>query len=234
MGEKNADRAGLAIVDCMMNLPLLFWAAQETGNRFYSEIAVKHADTTLRCFIRSDDSIYHAYRFDLATGAPLGGDNYCGCAVESHWARGTAWAIYGFALAYGYTRDAKYLDASYRLARKFLSLMDSELVPVWDFRLPKGTKRLRDSSAAAVAVCGFNELLEYRPRDGVMAKAAGALLGKLCSDRYLDANVRCPGVLKNAQIGDGVGKAQNTYASWGDYFFMEALAKKLYAIRGYW
>jgi unsaturated chondroitin disaccharide hydrolase len=234
MDEKKADYAGLAIIDCMMNLPLLFWAAQETGNRFYSEIAIKHANTTLRCFIRADDSVYHSYRFDLATGAPLRGDFHCGHGVESHWARGTAWAIYGFALAYGYTRDAKYLEASDRLARKFLSLLDAELVPVWDFRLPKGAKRLRDSSAAAVAICGFNALFKYRPHDSVLAKAADEMLGKLCSDRYLDSDVRCPGVLKDAQIGGGGSRAQNAYTSWGDYFFMEALARKLYGVRGYW
>jgi unsaturated chondroitin disaccharide hydrolase len=234
MDENQTDYAGLAIIDCMMNLPLLFWAAQQTGNHFYSDIAVRHADTTGKHFIRADHSVYHAYRFDVATGTPLRGDNYCGFAVDSHWARGTAWAIYGFALAYGFTQNKKYLETSSNLARRFIACLDAEVVPIWDFKLPPGQHPVRDSSAAAVAVCGFLELLKYEPGNAKLAQTADSLLSKLCSEKYLDTREDCPGVLKNAQVGDGIGKAKNAYTSWGDYFLMEALAKKQHGVAGYW
>jgi len=145
------EQANMAIIDCMMNLPLLYWASLESGDPKYREAAICHADNTLRFFIRPDDSVFHAYRFDLKTGQPMGGDNYCGRSVDSHWARGTAWAIYGFALSHRYTGDRKYLDASLRLARKFTQLLGADPIPVWDFRLPAGEARLRDTSAGAVA-----------------------------------------------------------------------------------
>ena len=115
-----AEQDNLAIIDCMMNLPLLYWAATELGDRKYHDAANDHARVTLKYFIRPDDSVYHAYRFDLKSGQAIRGDNYCGRSLDSHWARGTAWAIYGFALSYRYTGNEKYLDASVRLARKFI------------------------------------------------------------------------------------------------------------------
>ena len=225
--ELNTDYAGLAIIDCMMNLPLLFWSSQETGNPKHREIAIRHADTTLKNFIRADDSVYHSYRFDLASGQPVRGDNYCGRAVESHWARGTAWAIYGFALAYRYTREARYLNASLKLARKFLACLGSAAIPVWDFKLPAGEFPLLDSSAAAVAVCGLQEILRHKPEEKELAAAAQKMLAALCSDAYLDANDACCGVLRLAEVGEGIGKAKNAYTSWGDYFLMEAVANEL-------
>jgi unsaturated chondroitin disaccharide hydrolase len=239
MDESTTDYAGLAIIDCLMNLPLLFWAARETGDPRYHEIAVRHADTTLANFVRADDSVCHAYRFDLATGTPARPDNYCGYAVDSHWARGTAWAIYGFALAFRHTRNAGYLDAAARLAKKFVSLLDAELVPAWDFRLPQNAPERRDSSAAAIAVCGLDELTAHRP-DSAFTAQADALLRRLCTEKYLDANPACPGVLRLAEVGDGAGdapgtiKAQSVYASWGDYFFMEALTRRLHGTTGWW
>jgi unsaturated chondroitin disaccharide hydrolase len=124
------EHDNMAIIDCMMNLPLLYWASLESGNRKYRDAAVSQADTTLKCFLRADDSVFHAFRFDLRTGQPIGGDNYCGCSVDSYWARGTSWAIYGFAMSYRYTGDTKYLDASLRLARKFIAQLDAEVVPI--------------------------------------------------------------------------------------------------------
>jgi unsaturated chondroitin disaccharide hydrolase len=234
MDDANPDFAGMAIIDCMMNLPLLFWAGRETGDGRFHEIAVRHADTTLRCFIRPDDSVYHSYQFDPVTGAPRHGDNHCGFDVETHWARGTAWAIYGFALAHGYTGDGKYLEVSLRLARKFIACLDEAVVPLWDFQLPPDAERLRDSSAAAIAVCGFDELLKHRPGDRLLGDTAAALLGRLCGGDYLDADGRCPGALKNGQVGDEVRSAKNAYTSWGDYFLMEALARRLHGQATFW
>lgn len=227
MDEADADYSCLAIIDCLMNLPLLFWASDETGDLKYRDIAIRHSDTTLRNFIRDDDSVFHAYRFDPVTGEAVCGDNYCGRDVDSHWARGTTWAMYGFALAYRHTGDVRYLDAALRLTRKFISLLDDEIVPVWDFRLNEGEPLLRDSSAAAVAVCAIQELQALGKADASMLGAKENMLDRLCSADYLDADMNCRGVLKFSEVGDGVGKARSAYTSWGDYYFMEALAREL-------
>jgi len=225
MDEAAGHYAGLAIIDSMMNLPLLFWAAAETGEAHYRDIALHHADTTLQRFVRPDGSVFHAYRFDPQTGRPVGPDNYCGCAVDSHWARGAAWAIYGFALCYSYSREARFLQASLQLARRFVARLDDETVPAWDFGLPPGQPPLRDSSAAAIAVCGFQELGRYQPEDPHLMDAARRMLAQLCTREYLDSDPACPGLLRHAQVGDGPGRARAVYASWGDYFLMEALVK---------
>jgi unsaturated chondroitin disaccharide hydrolase len=234
MDEPDTEHVGLAIIDCMMNLPLLYWASEETGDPRFRDIAIRHSETTLRLFIRPDDSVYHSYRFDPATGAPQGGDNYCGRSVESHWARGATWAIYGFAMGYRYTRERSYLDAALRLARKFISLLDNEVVPLWDFRLDAGAPHIRDSSAAAIAVCAFQELEAMGAAGETITSAKNALLARLCSDDYLDHDPAIGGVLKSGEVGDGVGKAKSAYTSWGDYYLMEALARELGMKETWW
>lgn len=225
----------MAIIDCMMNLPLLFWAAQESGDKKFRDIAIHSADTTLKHFIRADDSVYHAFRFDLKTGQPIGGDNYCGRDVETHWARGTGWAIYGFAIAYRYTGVKKYLDASLRLARKFNRELDGDAIPVWDFKLPAGETPLRDTSAAAVVVCGYQELEKLGAADALISKTKESLLCSLCTEQYLNFDETCPGVLREGQVGsDGPGSAQNAYMTWGDYYLMEALDRELNRGETWW
>ena len=229
------EQDNMAIIDCLMNLPLLYWAALESGDRKYHDVAVRHADTTLKYFVRPDDSVFHAFRFDLKTGKPIGGDNYCGRSVDSHWARGASWAIYGFALSYKYTRDAKYLDASSRLALKFLSLLDGELVPAWDFHVPTGEGALRDSSALAVAACGLMELAQQGGQDSRLFHSIRPMLLRLCADDYLNCSDSCRGVLRDGQVGlNGPGSAQNAYTSWGDYYLMEALARELHQGETWW
>ena len=228
LDDPGSEFGGLAIIDCLMNLPLLYWAGQEAGDAASRETARRHVDTTFEYFIRADGSVYHAYRFDPGTGQPVRPDNYCGRSVESHWARGTAWAIYGFALSHRYTGEDRYLDAAVRVAHPFLDALGDAGVPPWDFRLPPGEEPVPDSSAAAIAVCGFQELLRYRPGEGRFAAAANRMLAELCSDRFLDRDPTCPGLLRYGQVGGAdPGSAANAYTSWGDYFLMEALAGKL-------
>lgn len=221
------EHDNMAIIDCLMNLPLLYWAAQESGNSRFYDIAVRHANMAAKRFVRPDDSVCHAVRFDLETGKFIGPENFCGRGVDSYWARGAAWAIYGFALSYRYTRDKKYLDTALRLAKKFITELDGEVVPVWDFRLPTDMPPVRDTSAAVVAICGFQELAKHHAADLDILKAKHKLLDRVC-DGYLDFNDSCPGVLKSA-YGD-----KPAYSSWGDYFLMEALARELSGFEGYW
>lgn len=225
---------GLAIIDCMMNLPLIYWAAKETANPVLHDIAMRHADTTLKHFIRPDGSVYHAFRFDRETGAPIAGDNYCGHSVESHWARGMAWAIYGFALSYRYTGESRYLEASQSLANKFIGQLDEHVIPIWDFKLPAGSPPIRDSSAAAIAVCGFQELIQLGSNLASLTPAVECLLDRLCAEDYLDPDDQCPGVLRDAQTGFAGDVGLNAYASWGDYFLMEGLCRQLGRTEFFW
>lgn len=218
----------MAIIDCLMNLPLLYWASKETGDKKFHDIAVRHADMALQCFVRPDFSVAHAIRFDLSTGQMSEVDNYCGFGKESYWARGATWAIYGFALSYGYTGDKKYLDASVKLARKFVEQLDEKLIPVWDFRLPESAEPVRDASAAAVMVCAIQELEKLNAADRSLSKLKRDLLARLCSDDYLDMNPNCRGVLK---CGYG---SRVAYSSWGDYYLMEAVSREITPGETFW
>lgn len=226
------EHDNMAIIDCLMNLPLLYWASKESGNQQYFEIAQRHADTALKYFIRADYSVCHAFRFDIQSGRPIGEDNYCGYSKDSYWARGASWAIYGFALCYAYTKDKRYLDASLGLAKAFISKLDAKVVPPWDFRLPPNVIAIRDSSAAAVAVCGLQELERLQAADSKMIETKEILLNQLCQGVYLNFETQCRGVLKNGQFGNR--PAVNGYTSWGDYFLMEALSWELFQIAPWW
>ena len=209
---------GLAIIDSMMNIPLLFRTAKMTSNPFYDSIAQFHANTVKKYFIRDDGSVYHAYRFDK-DGVPVGGCNFCGYGDESFWARGATWAIYGFALAYGYTEKDEYLQTAIQLANKFIDELSEELIPEWDFRLPGTEKQYEDSSAAAIAVCAFDEILRYKKSERIK-EYADLLINKLATEEYTDINCDCPGILKHQN-------GKETYTPYGDYFYMEALSKRL-------
>jgi unsaturated chondroitin disaccharide hydrolase len=228
IGDDMVQTDNMAIIDCLMNLPLLYWASNETGNPKYREIAVRHADMALRQFIRPDDSVIHAYLFDPQTGQPLGPANHCGFSRESYWARGAAWGIYGFALSYTYTRDEKYRQAAVRLARKFMTQKFIDGVPLWDFRLPADQPAMVDASASAITVCGLLELARQNAADSELVQAADRLLERICREDYLDRNPQCAGVLIN-----GYG-AKPGYSSWGDYFLMEALCRRLSGAESFW
>jgi len=233
MDEIGTDYDGLAIIDCLMNMPLLHWASEVTGDSNYRELAIRHTDTTLANFVREDWSVSHSYRFDAQTGAPTGQDNYCGHHPDSQWARGTTWAMYGFALAYSYTGDERYLNASINITRKFLAQLDDEIVPIWDFRLSEGYPDVRDASAASVAVCAIQKLLELGHADEAMIASKNDLLDRLVSPEYLDSDLSVRGLQKKGEVGDGHDadrhfyKGKHAYTSWGDYYLMEGLAQEL-------
>ena len=229
------ESRGLAIIDCMMNLPLLFWAAQESGNPRYSEIAKQHADTTLAYFIRDDGSVCHAYRFG-DDGTPQEEANYCGFSVGSRWARGTAWAIYGFAICYDYTGEERYIAAAQRLAEFFCGHLRGDGAVVWDFSLPPETpavpcgmrrewmtwditkkeneSHVVDTSASAVALCGILEILRHR--ENVFLKKCSRQIFAGLTENYLCMDPEVNGILKKQN-------GSETMACFGDYFMVEAM-----------
>lgn len=213
------ESKGLAIIDCMMNLPLLFWASEVTGHPYYSRIAQMHADTTIKYFIRDDYSVCHAFRFSEETGQPLGEANYCGFSNGSHWARGTAWAIYGFAIAYNYTKKTEYLDVAMAVLDKFMAECGDN-IPLWDFRLPDSEEKTIDTSAAAVVICGILEMEKHKTNNK-LKKYKEVLRENL--KMYIDYNEDVMGVLKEQN-------GQHIYASYGDYYLIESMVKEKYDI----
>lgn len=227
--ELEHHSAGLAIIDCMMNLPLLFFAWEETGNPFYRQIAELHADNTLKYFIREDGSVCHGYQFMAAGGAARGEVNHCGYQTGSFWARGLTWAIYGYAVAYRYTGREPYLRAAITLGERFLEetkRTEEDLVPPWDFRLPESAARTKDSSAAAIAACAFHELSRYQGGE-VLKEAGEKIMDSLMSEEYQNTEPESCGILIHSN-----GKEHCT--SFGDYFYMEALLRYLDGFQGYW
>lgn len=225
----NHHTAGLAIIDCMMNLPLLFFAWKETGNPFYKKLAVMHADKTLENFIRPDGSVCHGYQYMEAAGVPAGESNHCGYGNGSFWARGLTWAIYGFVLAYRYTGEEKYLDTSAALAQRFLEETrkdGQDLVPPWDFRLPESREKTRDSSAAAIAACAFHELGKYRGTERFRDEGS-RILDRLMEPEYQNNDMESSAFLMQS---NGLGHC----TSFGDYFYMEALLRYMDDFKPYW
>lgn len=214
------ESKGVAIIDCMMNLPLLFWASEVTGHPFYKRIAMMHADTTIKHFVRDDYSLVHAFRFSEETGEPIGESNYCGYSNGSCWTRGMSWAIYGFAIAYNYTGEERYLDMSIKLLEKFMIESENK-APVWDFHLPKFEEQALDTSAAAVVLCGIIEL-EKKKSNKKLTKYKETLKNVL--EPFIDYDENVMGILKEQN-------GLHQYTSYGDYYLIEALMKENHDIK---
>ena len=210
---------GDTLIDTLMNLPLLLWASEQTGNHYYREVALAHADTALHYHLRPDGSVYHVYHFDPETGQPRRGDTYQGLHADSCWARGQAWAIAGWSILAQQTGEQRYAQAAHRTARYYLDALPTSLVPFWDFSV-NGAGEPRDSSAAAIAAYGLLRLA--RPGDAEGYKdAARDILRVLCED-YLAAP-EWSGILLHAtaDLPHGLGIDESTV--YGDYFFVRAL-----------
>lgn len=206
---------GRVIVDSMMNLPLLFWAGRQTGHPFYGSIAISHANTVLEHFVRSDNSVCHAFLFDPKTGNVIKEANSCGYANGSHWARGTAWAVYGFAIAYSYTADKRYLKAAVDMFEKFIKECGGKM-PVWDFRLPESETPNIDTSAVAVMLCAALEIKKHIKNESI-EKFADEYDEML--EKYIDFDLKNNGLLREQN-------GRKVYTSYGDYFLVEYLSMK--------
>ena len=215
------DKAGWAIIDCMMNLPLLYWAAAETRDPKYRHIATMHADTARQHFIREDGSVKHIIEFDPQTGQYLRSHGGQGYGHGSAWTRGQGWAIYGFALSYRHTGDRKYLEAAEKVAEHFLAhIPESGLVPI-DLCQPADDDG-EDSIAAAVVACGLLEIFEHTGRQ-YYREAALKLLSALYEKRC-DWSPETDHILRGCSEGYHTPK-RNMSIMYGDYYWLEAIWK---------
>ena len=149
---------GVAIIDCMMNVPLLHWASKQEDDTRFKKVAMSHADSVIKNFVRENGSVCHIVKFDIETGERLedvAGQGYC---QGSSWTRGQSWAIYGFIQSYQWTKETRYLETAKKVADYFLAEAEKNDYKIkCDFCQPEDDE-LYDSSAAAIAACGMIEI----------------------------------------------------------------------------
>ncbi|MFD3259804.1 glycoside hydrolase family 88 protein [Paenibacillus lentus] len=223
-GERNE---GQAIIDCCMNMPLLFWASRMSGDPRYAHIAEAHMDTVLKYFIRADGSVYHIVNFDPQTGEMLEGLGGQGYAPESAWSRGAAWGIYGLTLAYHHTGKDEYHQAAKRVANFFLSRLPEDNVPAWDFRAPVELRNLRDSSAGSCAASGLLLLADQSEGgDADVYRAGGERILNSLYENYGTWNLpEEEGLLLHGTSNYPQGTNIDVPLIYGDFFFVEGLAR---------
>jgi unsaturated chondroitin disaccharide hydrolase len=225
----NEDRPGWIIVDCMMNLPLLYWATKETGDPRFSFIARNHADTALNVIVRPDGSCNHIAVLSPETGECLQTPGGQGFAPGSSWSRGHAWAVYGFALSGLHTGQQKYLDTAKKIAHYAIAnFARNDWLPLVDFRAPARPVKY-DSTAATIAACG---LLEIANQAGEYEKplyaGAAVKLLRACDKAFSNWNIDEDSIVAHG-MGSYHGTGLDTDAPiiYGDYFFAEAVLRLL-------
>ena len=223
-----------SIIDCMMNLPILYWASDLIGDDRFKQIAIAHADMTLEQHIRPDGSVNHIIEHDRETGAVVERIGGQGLGPDTSWSRGQAWAIYGFALSYIHTGDVRYLDACKRVSNYFIANVCDDWIPRIDFRAPS-TPVYYDTTAGMCAACGMLELAKRLPEgEGGMYANAAINMMKATAEKFGDfdpehdvmishGSVRypVPGVYDEKKAGVHIP------IIYAEYYFVEALLKLL-------
>lgn len=218
------------IIDNMMNLELLFWASKETGDPVFANIAVKHAQTTMQNHFRSDYSCYHVVSYDTLTGKALIKQTRQGAFDDSSWARGQAWGLYGYTMAYRETKMPEFLDQARHIANYILNVakLSGDLVPYWDFSLPDNSNEPRDVSAAAIIASALYELSNFADDNGERyQQTADKIMYALGSDKYFNKTGTNGGFLLRHSTGSKpVNSEIDVPLVYADYYYLEALLRK--------
>lgn len=242
-GELGAPDNYRLIIDCLLNLPLLFWASEVTGDKNYAEKATRHMKTSLANLIREDNSTYHTYFFDKATGLPTHGVTHQGYRDGSAWARGQAWGVYGTALAYIYTKDEECIELFRKVSDFFIEKLPADNVPYWDLDFTDGDGEPKDSSAAAIAACGMLEMSKYLPaKEGeYYTNIAEKMIASLIENYAVKEPVEGTGLILHGVYAKNSphnpipkDRGVDECNTWGDYFYMEALVRCAKNWKLYW
>ncbi len=216
------------IMDNMINLEMLFWAAKNGGDKKLYEIATKHAETTMKHHFREDGGNYHVAVYDTITGDFIKGVTHQGYADSTLWARGQAWAIYGYAMVYRETQDKTFLRFAEKVTDLYLNrLPKGEYVPFWDFDAPNIPNEPRDASAAAIVASGLLELsqLEDNPQKAQEYKTAAInMLIELSSDKFQSGACK-PSFLLHSVGHWPNGSEVDAAINYADYYYIEALIR---------
>lgn len=216
------------IIDNMMNLELLFEATKLSGNKKYQEIAIQHANTTLKNQFREDNSCYHVIDYNPTTGAVRKKTTLQGYNDDSVWARGQGWAVYGFTMSYRYTKDPAYLKQAEATAQFFINNknLPEDGIPYWDFKDPGIPNSARDVSAATVMASALYELYDYTQNKTYLA-FANKVIASLHSDKYiLDPKINAPFILDHSTGNWPKHDEIDEPIIYADYYFLEALLRK--------
>lgn len=221
------------IIDCLNNLPRLYWASDVTGDSKYREIADKHINTSVSNVIRDDYSTWHTFFCDMQTGAPHHGATCQGYRDGSAWARGQAWGVYGLATAYRYTKREEYIPLFKNVTKYFLDHLPKDLVPYWDLEFTDGDDQPRDSSSASIAACGMLEMSRWLDKDDAeyYINTAKKIMDSVYENYAVSDFTKSNGlVLHSTYSNHSPYNTCNHYGVdecniWGDYFYMEALTR---------
>ncbi|MDE5715147.1 MAG: glycoside hydrolase family 88 protein [Anaeroplasmataceae bacterium] len=234
-GDMNdPDQRGRMIIDCNLNIPLLYFANQFMSDNTYYQMAYNHATTASKYIIRSDASTFHTFHMDTETGEPRFGSTHQGYADDSCWARGQAWGIMGFPISYQYTKDDVFLEKAKCLANYFLNRLPKDYVCNWDL-IFLGEDDQRDTSAAAIAAIGLLELFQNLPQEDEnkeLYKNACLYITKSLCEKYLGENNE--GILKSGVYFYHGNLGIDEYLIFGDYFFVELLLRLFKDWNSYW
>ena len=233
-GEIGAPDNYRLIIDCLLNIPLLYWASEVTGDKKYEEIAFKHYKSTAANIMRPDGSTFHTFYFDPETGKPTKGVTHQGFRDDSCWSRGQAWGIYGPLMTYMYEKNPDAIEFFKRTSRYFMEHLPEDFIAYWDLAFTSGDEE-RDSSAAAIAACGLIEGANVTGDEGYL-NAAKNMINSLI-DGYLTKDIpESNGLLLHAVYGKPMNNGVDECNIWGDYFYMEALARLIKGkdFRAYW
>ncbi|NLS97255.1 MAG: glucuronyl hydrolase [Planctomycetaceae bacterium] len=222
-------------IDIMMNVPLIFYTANRTGDERLRQIAETHCRTTRDTIVRADGSTAHEGLFDLQTGRFLGQSTHQGLAGDSAWARGLAWSMYGYSKVYALTGMKEFLQVAERNAEYWIANLPDDHVPYWDFHadlsqpLPWGPQK--DSSAGAIAASGLLDLAEQTESvecRTAYRNTAMLMLDALVQPEYLaDETPSWEGILKHGVYHTKKNLGVDESVMWGEFFFVEALGKAL-------
>lgn len=228
-GELGARDNYRLIVDCLLNIPLLYWATEVTRNSRYEQAAKRHFETACNYVIRDDASAYHTFYFDPETGEPLKGVTRQGYSDDSSWSRGQAWGIYGIPLNYRVNKDEHAFNLFKGMTNYFLNRLPEDDICYWDLIFGDGSGQSRDSSAAAVAVCGIHEMLKYLPETEpdkpVYLYAMHRILRSLIENYRTKETREGAPILLHGVYSWHSGKGVDEGNIWGDYFYLEALTR---------
>lgn len=218
------------IIDNMMNLELLFWAAKETGDHSLYDIAVTHANTTMKNHFRFDYSSYHVVVYNPLTGKVMKKQTAQGASDESAWARGQSWGLYGYTMLYRETKDKKYLDQAQHIAAFILSNpnLPADKIPYWDYNAPGIPNTYRDASSAGVMASALIELAGYSNKDlsEKYLTTVETILRTLSSPEY-KAKVGENGgfILKHSVAHFPKNTEVDSPLPYADYYYVEAMLR---------
>ena len=227
------EKKGKAIIDSMMNIPLLFQVSQITGDMKYHEIAERHANTLAKNIVRDDYSTFHSFNFNHITGEPICGKTVQGYGDDSCWSRGQAWAVYGFALAYKYTKNKRFIEIAKNTAQYFMNHLSVIDMPCWDFAAADELFAPVDSAASAICASGLLEIYELTGDEEYLgyAKRLLAALEKFSLTAGYDKAQplilnSCSGaVYSKTDTTRIVNKVINQALVYADYFYLECKLK---------